>query len=93
MIYNKRNTVTKSAQNHKFKYDHYFYEEQTLLVFSSHNEDDKYDWHKIVLEGKLPESSFTIEGLPEDSKHECGEPGLPNARTTWCVGRIKLQPN
>lgn len=46
---------------------------------------------RVRIVGK-PVGSLTVEGLPAESKEECGKIDLPNWNLTECIGKIRVRP-
>lgn len=94
VIYNKKRTITKSAENHSFYYLDKVGQDNnhSLLVHSRREHNDLLN--KVIVEGKLSGRSFVIEGLgAEITEEECGKPGVSDLQVVDCVGKIAMRPN
>ena len=88
--------MTKSAGIAQLSLDQYQeptgWSDYYNLLFTARLNSGNENPHEVAIKDKLSDKSFVIEGLPAESKEECGKDGLEDLNMIFCEGKIKVVP-
>ena len=92
VLYDQKRTIIKSSEIAQLAYEDRLgsYDHHTISFSAKLNLDEEA--HSVFIVSKIADKSFVIEGLPADSKENCGKIGLEDIDMLNCKGQIILRP-